>query len=144
MTKTQMKPEMDPGKFPESGMSGSMGASMPSLVPPSIGIGFAEGDGRTSTTIETAEKAPSLPLVGGAASGITAWQNSKKINGLWSTNQNRNSWVGVEGVGWKKLANNSDSAIVALTTLAAHAFQKGYIVNYRDESDGMIHEIYVW
>jgi hypothetical protein len=70
--------------------------------------------------------------------------SNKKINGLWSINQNRNSWIGVSGIGWKKLANNSDSAIVALTMLSAHALEKGSVVNYREESDGMIHEIYVW
>ena len=144
MTETQMKPEMAPGESLESEKIESSGESIPSLIPPSIGISFAEGDGRTSTTIEAAEVAPSLPLAGGAASGITAWQNNKKINALWSINQNRNSWTGIEGIGWKKLVNNSDSAIMALTMLAAHAFQKGSIVNYRDESDGMIHEIYVW
>jgi hypothetical protein len=47
-------------------------------------------------------------------------------------------------VGWKKLANNSDSAIVALTVLSASARQTQTQVNYRDEADGMIHEMYVW
>jgi len=28
--------------------------------------------------------------------------------------------------------------------LSAHALEKGSVVNYREESDGMIHEIYVW
>jgi hypothetical protein len=144
MTNTQKKPVSTPGEFLESGNSESCEESMPSLVPPSIGIGFEKGDGQKSTTVETVETAPSLPLGGGTTSGITAWQNSKKINALWSINQNRNAWIGVEGIGWKKLANNSDSAVVALTMLATHAFEKGLNVNYRDESDGMIHEIYVW
>jgi hypothetical protein len=107
MTKTQMKPELVPGEFPQSGMSGNSKASKPSLIPPSIGIGSEKADSQTSNTVETAEAAPSLPLAGGAASGITAWQNSKKINGLWSINQDRNSWVGIEGIGWKRLSNIS-------------------------------------
>ncbi len=84
--------------------------------------------------------------IGAAAGGIAAstWVNGKKINALWSINQNRNSWVGVAGVGWVKLANNSDSAIVAFTMLGASARQTQTIVNYRQESDGMIHEMYVW
>ena len=57
----------------------------------------------------------------GAGAGVTAWLNDKRITGLWSINQNRNSWVYVNGIGWKKLANNSDSAIVALSMLSAHA-----------------------
>ena len=76
--------------------------------------------------------------------GATVWVNNKKINALWSINENRNSWVGVAGVGWVKLANNSDSAIVALTMLGANARQTQGVVNYRQESDNMIHEMYVW
>jgi hypothetical protein len=88
--------------------------------------------------------APSLPLMAGVAAGVSAWQNNKRITGLWSINENRNSWVGVDGIGWKKLANNSDSAIVALTMLSSHAREKGSAVDYREESDGMIYEMYVW
>jgi hypothetical protein len=90
------------------------------------------------------DAAPSLPTAGAAAIGASTWQNNKRFNALWSINQNRNSWVGVDGIGWKKLMNNSDSAIVALTVLAAHAREKGSAVNYREESDGMIYEMYVW
>jgi len=79
-----------------------------------------------------------------ATGGFGAWQNDKRINGLWSINQNRNSWVSVAGVGWKRLANNSDSAVVALTVLASHARQTQAPTYYRDEADGLIHEIYVW
>lgn len=75
---------------------------------------------------------------------MTAWQNDKRITALWSINQNRNSWVHVAGIGWKKLANNSDSAIVALTMLGSHAREKESAVNYREESDGMLYELYVW
>jgi hypothetical protein len=78
------------------------------------------------------------------AIGATVWVNGKKINSLWAINENRNVWVGVAGVGWVKLANNSDSAIVALTILGANARQTQGSVNYRQESDNMIHEIYVW
>lgn len=90
------------------------------------------------------DAAPSLPMKENVVAGITAWNNNKQITALWSINQNRNSWVGVSGIGWKKLANNSDSAIVALTMLSAHARDTGSVVNCRDESDGMIHEMYVW
>jgi hypothetical protein len=90
------------------------------------------------------DAAPALPLTQGVSAGITAWNSNKQITALWSINENRNSWVGIGGIGWKKLSNNSDSAIVALTLLSAHAREKGSTVHYRDESDGMIHEMYVW
>ena len=81
---------------------------------------------------------------GVGAVGASVWVTNKKINALWAINENRNSWVGVAGVGWAKLANNSDSAIVAFTILGANARQTQGNVNYRQESDNMIHEMYVW
>lgn len=78
------------------------------------------------------------------AASSTVWQSNKKINALWSINENRNSWVGVTGVGWVKLANNNDTAIVALTMLGADAKLTQGTVHYRQEADGMIHEMYVW
>ncbi len=142
----QAKPQMEPGDFPENPTSDIGGISMPTQFPPenleSVESDISSGN-TIPTIVNTSDTAPSLPLEG-VASGISAWQNNKRINSLWSINQNRNSWVGVGGVGWKKLANNSDSAIVALSMLSAHAREKGSPVNYREESDGMIHEMYVW
>ena len=94
--------------------------------------------------------AAGLTMADGAAAaadggiGASVWVNGKKINALWAINQNRNSWVSVVGVGWVKFANNSDSAIVAFTTLGADAKLTQGTVNYRQESDNIIHEIYVW
>jgi hypothetical protein len=78
------------------------------------------------------------------ATGISAWQNSRKITALWSINQTRNSWAHVMGIGWKKLSNKCDSGTVALTVLAGNARQTQTPVNYREEADKMIHEMYVW
>lgn len=85
--------------------------------------------------------APPQEVVG---SGVTAWVNNQHVNGLWSINENRNVWVHIANVGWKKLANGSDSAIMAFTILSAHAKQQQATYNYREEADGMIHEMYVW
>jgi hypothetical protein len=76
--------------------------------------------------------------------GITAWVDNRRIDAVWSINQNRNSWVSIQDVGWKKFADNSDSAIVAFTILAAHARQMQSVYTYREEADTMIHECYVW
>jgi hypothetical protein len=109
------------------------------------GTAAAAASSAAAATAPTAEP-PAAAEAGIAAGGIGAsvWVNNKKINALWSINENRNSWVGVAGVGWVKLANNSDTAIVALTMLGANARQTQGIVNYRQESDNMIHEMYVW
>ena len=92
------------------------------------------------------ETPPTMPpkaevTVTGIAAAV--WHKSKKITALWSINQNRNSWIGVSGLGWKKLANNSDSAVVALTMLASHVKQTGSSVNIREDA-GQIKEMYVW
>ena len=98
-----------------------------------------------ATAAPTAEPPTSAQTGGDTGTiGATVWMNGKKINALWAINENRNSWVSVAGVGWVKLANNSDTAIVALTMLGANARQTQGIVNYRQESDNMLHEMYVW
>jgi hypothetical protein len=112
---------------------------------PAAGVGGLVSSAAPMTAMAgMGEAAPSLPVIAGVAAGVSAWLNNKRIVSLWSINQNRNSWVGVDGIGWKKLVNNSDSAIVALTMLSSHACEKGSPVNYREESDGMIYEMYVW
>jgi hypothetical protein len=114
-------------------------------MPPAGATTVASAPAAPPMTNGASDAAPTVqPLGEGVSAGIGAWNNSKKVTGLWSINQNRNSWAFVDGVGWKKLANNSDSAIVALSMLAAHAREKNSTVNYRDEADGMVHEMYVW
>jgi hypothetical protein len=91
------------------------------------------------------DAAPTLPVgADGVSAAIGAWNNNKRITALWSINQNRNAWIHVDGVGWKRLSTASESGIVALARLTAHARERNSAVNYRDEADGMVHEIYVW
>lgn len=120
---------------PPSGINASSEGSAPAELPPAL---FAGGEGSSSSV-------PTLPPTASVSSGdITAWQNDKRINALWAINENRNVFVGVTGIGWKKLANNNDTAIVAFTMLSGSARLTQTPVNYRDEADGMIHEMYVW
>lgn len=133
--------------MPGNGTIGTEGVFMPTQMPPATAVSTGSAESLAPTMVGMGDAAPALPLTQGIAAGIagiTAWNSNKKVTALWSINQNRNSWVGIGGIGWKKLANNSESAIVALTLLSAHAREKGSIVHYRDESDGMIHEMYVW
>lgn len=73
----------------------------------------------------------------------SAWHANKKIIRLWSINQNRNSWAGVSGLGWRQLANNSDSAVVALTMLVSHALCTKSRVHVYVKAK-KITQIYVW
>jgi hypothetical protein len=79
-----------------------------------------------------------------ATTAGTTWQNQKTIVDQWTINQDRNSWMGVTGIGWQKLSTASDSGCIALTLLAGNALISKAPVNYRTESDGMVHEIYVF
>jgi len=141
--KTEKKPKTGPGEIPGSAVKGKSEMSMPIEIPPAT-IGSKESPEAPAPSMAgIGDAGPSMQLMQGVA-GIAAWVNNKQITSLWSLNQNRNSWVGISGIGWRKLANNSDSAIMALTILSAHAREKGSVVNYREENDGMIHEMYVW
>lgn len=72
-----------------------------------------------------------------AVRGVATWLGDKRVNSLWSINETRNAWVGVAGIGWKKLSNVSDSAIVASTVLASNAKQTQTRFDYRKEADGI-------
>lgn len=96
----------------------------------------------------TDETRPSIdpPAYSGASDegfGAGVWNNDKRVNGLFTTNHVRNSWMSVVGTGWVKLANNIDSANVALNILAANAKIKNSSVNYLLDG-GMATQIYVW
>lgn len=75
--------------------------------------------------------------------GAGVWSNGKKVSALWSINENRNAWAAVTDLGWKKLATDSDSAIVALNLLTSHARDRDRSVNVRVDNN-IIVEIYVW
>jgi len=131
------KPTQMPGQGEESEAAAMGQQSEP------MELGAAE----MATTAETSSfTAPLLepPIEEEQGFGAGVWVNNKRIDALWTIAENRNSWARVTGVGFKKLANGSDSGVVALTMLAAHARQLNRPVNYREEADKMIHEMYVW
>jgi len=115
----------------------AMSETKPTVNPPSGHTAHTMTAGGAGTAVPTL-----TPSSKATAGGITAWDN-KRVVGLWTINQNRNSWVYLADVGWKKLADNSDSAVVALSILAAHAKQAQTNCSYREDGD-RIREIYVW
>jgi len=146
---TTKKPEMTPPSERTAQAGDATQSSRPVEASPlsagSCGCGTATASMTLPDAFNSDSSSPRLrPPEEGIGEGVMAWQNNKKITGLWGKNQNKNSWVHIAGVGWKRLANNSDSAIVALTMLGAHARENDSVVNYREEADGMIHEMYVW
>lgn len=132
--------------------------SMPAETPPQAESAATEGEQERPTesppaSTDTAqadevEAAQPTELPPSAAEsqegfGASTWHSNKKITALWSIDQNRNSWIHITDVGWKQLADNSDSAVVALTTLGAQAKQMNATVNVYEDG-GKITQIYVW
>jgi hypothetical protein len=110
-------------------------------------VGTATG-GRAAGTAARPSMAPppgaAAARAAAAGGGATVWNNGQTVNALWSINQDRNAWMSVAGVGWAKLSNASETGIMSLNVLASHAKQLQTQINYRQESDNMVHEIYAW
>jgi hypothetical protein len=85
-----------------------------------------------------------LQPIAAVASGISAWQKDKRVIGLWSIKQNRTSLAYIGGVGWKKLVDNAERAIEALTRLRAHAHEKRSVIDCHNQSGGMIYDSTGW
>lgn len=130
-----------------------MSERKPQQVPPNeeaevaaAGASPSEMPPQEAEAYEGAEAAPTEvpPETSQEREGFGAtWYNSKKITALWSINQNRNSWAYVQDVGWRRLADNSDSAVVALTMLSSHTQHTGVNANVLEDA-GKITQLYVW
>jgi hypothetical protein len=136
----------------------------PTEQPPDSGAGVGNGAG---TTVEpprdygelagdliagaggtgTLEVEPSLEppgAAGVAADGVGLWLSNKQVDALYATYAPRFSWMHVAGGQWRRFSPVSDSGVAALALLAAHARDRGRPVNYREEADQLVHEMYVW
>jgi hypothetical protein len=100
-------------------------ATMPRLMPPSM---------RDPSSMAEADL--------GAVAAI--WRSSQYVDAMWSIDQTRNAFMLVRGLGWRKIYNGRDGAFTALVSLASQARQTGRQISFREESDGMVYEIYLW
>lgn len=123
-------------------------------------VPFALSNGKETVLDHPTQEPPAQALLAKAADRPTqeppaqsaqknavtaAWQTDKKITGLWrSCGNDRNSWMHVDTIGWRKFAENSDSAITAFSIIAAHAKTTGKGANYYEGDDGKITTLYVW
>jgi hypothetical protein len=79
-----------------------------------------------------------------SASITGTWRQNVVVTALWSINETRNAWIHLQNIGWKKIFNSRDGAFTTLVTLASQAKQTNRPITCREESDGMIYEIYLW
>jgi len=73
-----------------------------------------------------------------------AWDNNKKIVGTWGKAEDKNAWLNISGIGFKKIKNTNAQALLAILMLGVHARDKNRNVNVRTEADNMVHELYVF
>lgn len=73
----------------------------------------------------------------------TGWQNNKKILGLWAINQDRNAWVYVQDLGWRKIAADNDNIFFDMLTQLATAKSANRPVNVYQQSS-IITQVYVF
>jgi len=99
-----------------------------------------------ATAAGTLEAEPTLqpPAAAVTGDGVGLWVSNKQIDALYSTYAARFSWMHVAGSVWRRFSPASDSGVAALAMLAAHARDRGRPVNYREEADQLVHEMYVW
>ena len=116
----------------------------PRYEPPSGPITRSEQPAaRGDSAIAAAEPDAAIAPAGESVEA-SAWQRDKRITALWSSTGSHAPYVFVTGLGWKKLAAHSASAALALTTLAAQGQLARSRVDYREDAEGNIAEMYVW
>jgi hypothetical protein len=99
----------------------------------------------TVAAAATARPLATPPGPGAALTGVTGTGVSdKRIQSLWCHAGARNAYAFVNGVGWKRLVSPSDGGLQSLAALARLARDANARVDYRQEADGAIHELYVW
>jgi len=105
---------------------------------------FGDSIAGSTTATSPPQLIPPEETAAAGDTGITAWLSNKKIVGVWSNASNKNSWINVQGTGWRRINPASENAVVAMTILASHAKADNRNASVRVESDNHVHEIYVW
>ncbi len=73
-----------------------------------------------------------------------AWQNNKKVIGMWTNCVDRNSYMYIEDLGWRKFLETSDSAMMAFNIIAAHAKTMNKPVSFYEGDDGKVTTLFVF
>ncbi len=111
-------------------------------TPPTVQISESRKAAADDNTAAPPLTPPAVTNQSGAV-GAAVWNTDKRVNGLYTTFNARNSWMSINGVGWVRLATNSDSACEAMTILASAARDKNLRIDYAVDA-GLTTEIYIW
>src|SRR5690349_22319467 len=104
----------------------------------------AAGEARPTITPELHGDLQAFAAAQSATAITGTWTQNAIVDAMWCINQSRNAFLHVKGNAWKKIYNGSDYAFTALTTLASQARQTAKPISFREEADGMVHEIYLF
>ncbi len=151
---TNTVPSQTPGAPRAAKSQAGSAPGMPSAEPPAKASAHADcGCGGASVAMAptglpaatAGGTAPALRPASAGAGGVAAtWQSNVHVAGLWSINEDRNCWIYIDTVGWRKLSTTSESGLVALNMLAANAYQQNAVASCYEGDDGQISQIYVW
>ncbi len=72
----------------------------------------------------------------------TGWHNNALVIGLWAINQDRNAWVYIQSLGWRKISPDNDNIFLDMLAQLAAAKAAGRPINFYEEN-GVIKQIYV-
>lgn len=72
----------------------------------------------------------------------TGWQNNRRVIGLWAVNQNRNAWVYIQNLGWRKISPDNDNIFFDMLAQLIAAKAASRPVNFY-EVNSVIKQIYV-
>ena len=141
-TKESGPNQAPPQENGDTATAGAAGTSAPESVSEGRPAAGSHAGGRRQADVEP----PQIPEAEGvAAEAVTAtWRSNQTVTALWSINELRNAWMYVVNLGWRRIYNGRDHAFTALVTLASQARQTGKPITFREEADGMVHEIYLW
>lgn len=73
----------------------------------------------------------------------TGWERNQRIVGLWATNQDRNAWVFVSGMGWRKISPDNDNIFFDMLAQLIAAKGGNRPVNFYQENK-VIKQVYVF
>lgn len=102
------------------GTSDTTGAPLPTMQPPGESSASAEEDS--------------------AAATITG----QLITALFSDAANRNVWLAINGVGWRKVSQTSDTGATSIAMIGALAKAMGRAPVMNDDASGLVQDIVLW
>lgn len=110
---------------------------------PTINISKAALSGMQREAAAPTQAPPAPQKEGVRSVSAAVWSSDKRVSALYTTYHPRNSWMAVPDLGWKFLANGSDSAAEAMSLLAAHCREKACRIDFAEDG-GLVTEMYVW